>query len=153
MLRSRTGLLKRRQRAKHAWHTKKVGNYAVQLEWSNKANKCIREANMPFGIQPIHLLIIVVFALIIFGPKRLPDIGRGLGRSLNEFRLGAREMTDGFREEVARAAEGAPATAAGVSVPSTGRHFCAACGTANETEAKFCQNCGGQLAAQTVAAG
>jgi sec-independent protein translocase protein TatA len=146
-------LHKRRQRAKNAWQPKNVGNYAVQLEWFNKANQCITEANMLFGIQPIHLLIIVVFALIIFGPKRLPNIGRGLGRSLNEFRHGAREMTEGFREEVTRVAEGAPATAAGVSVPSSARHFCTMCGMANETEAKFCKNCGGQLAAQTVAAG
>lgn len=55
---------------------------------------------MPFGIQPIHLVIIVVVALIIFGPQKLPEIGRGLGKSLNEFRRGAKEMTEGFSEEV-----------------------------------------------------
>ncbi len=57
---------------------------------------------LPFGIQPIHLILIIVVALIIFGPKRLPEIGRGLGKSLSEFRKGAKEMTDSFSEEVRR---------------------------------------------------
>jgi sec-independent protein translocase protein TatA len=37
---------------------------------------------MPFGIQPMHLLMIGIVALIIFGPSRLPELGRGLGPGL-----------------------------------------------------------------------
>ncbi len=37
---------------------------------------------MPFGIQPIHIVIIVIIALIIFGPKSLPEAGRWVGRML-----------------------------------------------------------------------
>ena len=36
--------------------------------------------------QPLHLLIILVIALIIFGPGRLPELGKGLGKSLREFK-------------------------------------------------------------------
>lgn len=36
--------------------------------------------------QPMHLLIVLVIALIIFGPKRLPELGAGLGKSLREFK-------------------------------------------------------------------
>ena len=54
---------------------------------------------MPFGLQPLHLLVIAVVALLIFGPKRLPDIGRGIGRAWTEFRKGSREMAENLREE------------------------------------------------------
>ena len=36
--------------------------------------------------QPMHLLVILVIALIVFGPKRLPELGAGLGKSLREFK-------------------------------------------------------------------
>jgi sec-independent protein translocase protein TatA len=37
-------------------------------------------------LQPSHLIIILVIALLILGPKRLPDAGRALGQGLKEFR-------------------------------------------------------------------
>ncbi|MDH3228020.1 MAG: twin-arginine translocase TatA/TatE family subunit [Thermoleophilia bacterium] len=43
---------------------------------------------MPFGISPVQLLILLVIVLLIFGAKRLPEIGRGLGSSVREFREG-----------------------------------------------------------------
>jgi sec-independent protein translocase protein TatA len=36
--------------------------------------------------QPMHLLIILVIALIIFGPGKLPELGKGLGKSIREFK-------------------------------------------------------------------
>ncbi len=36
--------------------------------------------------QPMHLLIILVIVLIIFGPGRLPEIGKGLGESIRGFK-------------------------------------------------------------------
>jgi len=36
--------------------------------------------------QPMHLIIILVIALIIFGPGKLPEIGRGLGKSIRDFK-------------------------------------------------------------------
>jgi sec-independent protein translocase protein TatA len=43
---------------------------------------------VPFGITPIQLLILLLIILLIFGAKRLPEIGRGLGSSVREFRDG-----------------------------------------------------------------
>jgi TatA/E family protein of Tat protein translocase len=37
-------------------------------------------------LQPMHLLLILLAALIVLGPKRLPDATRAIGRSLREFR-------------------------------------------------------------------
>lgn len=52
--------------------------------------------------QPMHLLVIFVIALFIFGPKRLPELGKGLGD-------GIRALKEGLREQPASSA--APAAA------------------------------------------
>jgi sec-independent protein translocase protein TatA len=41
---------------------------------------------MPFGIGPLELIIVLVIALVVFGPKRLPDLGRSLGSGMREFK-------------------------------------------------------------------
>ncbi len=37
-------------------------------------------------LSPIHLIVLLVVALLIFGPKRLPEIGSGLGKSIRAFK-------------------------------------------------------------------
>ena len=37
-------------------------------------------------LEPSHLILILVVALLVLGPKRLPDAGRALGQGLKEFR-------------------------------------------------------------------
>jgi sec-independent protein translocase protein TatA len=41
---------------------------------------------MPFGIGPLEVIVVLVIALLVFGPKRLPDLGRSLGTGLREFK-------------------------------------------------------------------
>jgi sec-independent protein translocase protein TatA len=36
--------------------------------------------------QPMHLLVILVIAMIVFGPKKLPELGKGLGDGIRGFR-------------------------------------------------------------------
>jgi sec-independent protein translocase protein TatA len=36
--------------------------------------------------QPMHLLLVFVIALLVFGPKKLPDLGKALGESIREFK-------------------------------------------------------------------
>jgi sec-independent protein translocase protein TatA len=38
------------------------------------------------NIGPLELVVVLVIALIVLGPKRLPDVGRSLGRGMREFR-------------------------------------------------------------------
>jgi sec-independent protein translocase protein TatA len=38
------------------------------------------------NIGPLEIVIVLVIVLIIFGPKRLPDLGRSLGRGMREFK-------------------------------------------------------------------
>jgi sec-independent protein translocase protein TatA len=37
-------------------------------------------------LQPTHLLLVLVVALLVLGPKRLPEVSRSIGRSLHDFR-------------------------------------------------------------------
>ena len=41
---------------------------------------------MPFGIGWVEILILLLVALLLFGPKRLPEMGRSLGKGLREFK-------------------------------------------------------------------
>lgn len=38
------------------------------------------------GIGPMELIVVLVIALVVFGPKRLPDLGRSLGGGMREFK-------------------------------------------------------------------
>lgn len=62
-------------------------------------------------IGPLEIIIILVIVLLIFGPKRLPDLGRSLGRGLREFKdsVTGKDSGDDERPELTRAEADAPA--------------------------------------------
>ena len=47
-----------------------------------------------------ELIMIIMIALIIFGPRKLPELGRSLGRSLNEFKRASNELKNTLDEEI-----------------------------------------------------
>jgi sec-independent protein translocase protein TatA len=49
------------------------------------------------NIGPVELIIILVIALIVIGPGRLPDVGAALGKSIREFRKASSDITDAAR--------------------------------------------------------
>ena len=44
--------------------------------------------------QPTHLLVIAIVLLVLFGAKRLPELGKGLGEGLKGFKEGLKGVTD-----------------------------------------------------------
>jgi TatA/E family protein of Tat protein translocase len=55
---------------------------------------------MPEGITPLHLILILVIALIVLGPGKLPEAGAALGRTIREFRKSVSETGDVLRVDV-----------------------------------------------------
>ncbi len=53
-----------------------------------------------FGIGFPEMLMIMVLALIVIGPKRLPDIARALGRGFTEFKRATDDLKSTFQDEV-----------------------------------------------------
>jgi sec-independent protein translocase protein TatA len=77
-------------------------------------------------LQPTHLIFILVVALLVLGPKRLPEVGRAVGRGLRDFRMA---MNGEEREQLAETrvdpaptptltAEDAPAAPASAPAPA-----------------------------------
>jgi sec-independent protein translocase protein TatA len=48
---------------------------------------------------PTHLIIILVIALLVFGPRKLPELGKGLGEGLRGFKEGIKGATDAPKQE------------------------------------------------------
>lgn len=72
---------------------------------------------MPFGLGPTELIVILLIVLLVFGAKRLPEIGASLGKGIREFKSSVSEI----QADVARSTEPErremPPTRATPSVP------------------------------------
>jgi sec-independent protein translocase protein TatA len=49
---------------------------------------------MPFGFHPFDLIVVLVIALLIFGPRRLPEIGHTLGKTIRSFQQATTEENE-----------------------------------------------------------
>ena len=61
-----------------------------------------------FGLGPWELVIVLAIVLLIFGGKRLPDLARGLGKSISNFKSGLNEEPDETDTDTATAREKEP---------------------------------------------
>jgi sec-independent protein translocase protein TatA len=82
------------------------------------------------------LILILVVALLVFGPKRLPEMGRSLGRGMREFK----DSISGNNKDSEEPAELTRPAAASAG-------YCSTCGAPLTAGAQFCASCGTPVAA------
>jgi len=69
---------------------------AARLTWYNDA--C--ETHMFGSIGPTELILIFIIALLVFGPKKLPEIGKSVGKAIREFKKASDEIKGRIEEEI-----------------------------------------------------
>ena len=81
-----------------------------------------------FGVGMQELVVILVVALIVLGPRRLPEVARALGKALAEFRRATSDVTEELRnakvlleEEVTKAERAAARPATPKEEPESGK--------------------------------
>ena len=57
---------------------------------------------MPVSVGPTELIIVLVIALLVLGPKRLPEVGRSVGRGMREFKDSLSGVTQDEDEDEAK---------------------------------------------------
>ena len=58
-----------------------------------------------FNLGPGELVVILLILLLLFGAKRLPEIGRAIGKSLGEFKKGVKECEDPLKNVTGKESE------------------------------------------------
>jgi sec-independent protein translocase protein TatA len=94
------------------------------------------------ALQPGHLLVILAIVLIIFGPRKLGDLGKALGQGVRELKKGADLGGDGSASSATTATVSPSAASA---APAT--RPCARCRAAVPEQDRFCGECGSAMAA------
>lgn len=75
---------------------------------------------MPFtGGHMLWIILLLGVALIVFGPKRLPEIGSGFGRAIREFKVGISEVHSGVGESPSAQVLPPTSVASGVQASGT----------------------------------
>jgi sec-independent protein translocase protein TatA len=92
---------------------------------------------MPSWIGPWEIAIVLVLALLIFGPRKLPELGSSLGRSINGFKKGLKETKDDVQSAIKEDVTATETTAETMSAQTTTSSAEAATAAASaETTAK-----------------
>jgi sec-independent protein translocase protein TatA len=76
------------------------------------------------NVGPLEILLVLIVALVVFGPKKLPDLGHSLGKGIREFKGSVTGETDEAARVEATRVESAPVTTHRVedTAPTAGRH-------------------------------
>ena len=83
------------------------------------------------ALQPMHLIVVLVIVLLIFGPGKLPDLGRAIGDSMREFKRATSDLTG------TTAGRLEPAAVIGAT--------CQQCQAPLPTDSRFCGSCGANI--------
>ena len=76
-----------------------------------------------FGVGPTELLVILVIALLVLGPKRLPELARSLGKAMGEFRRATSDIQTELENARIMLEEETRAASRATQPPKTGRGY------------------------------
>ena len=78
-----------------------------------------------FNVGPLELIVVLIIALIVLGPQRLPDVARSVGRGMREFRTALESPDDDEDDEVdyMNDPESEPETEAEAAAATTGEGY------------------------------
>jgi sec-independent protein translocase protein TatA len=71
------------------------------------------------NIGPMEIMIVLVIALVVFGPKRLPELGKSVGKGIREFRGSVSGEHDDAEDKAQLTVEQPPVVAAGAATKAT----------------------------------
>jgi sec-independent protein translocase protein TatA len=105
-----------------------------------KSNFSLAKRPIMFGYSWGPILIILVIVLLLFGPKRLPELGESIGKAINSFKKAHEEPENlTHKQEAASASEG--------STSETKKNSCPQCQKELGGDFAFCPHCGHNLKA------
>jgi sec-independent protein translocase protein TatA len=96
------------------------------------------------ALQPMHLIVILVIVLLVFGPGKLPELGRAVGDGLRELKKATTGEDKDKTEALAAATTTSTVTPISVAptAPTMASRPCPSCRGAVPVGDKFCGNCG-----------
>jgi sec-independent protein translocase protein TatA len=100
------------------------------------------------ALQPGHLIVILVIVLLVFGPGKLPELGRAMGDGLRELKkaTGGDDASKDSGTAAATTTTPPSATATGTVTPITAAaRVCPSCRSSVAVADKFCGNCGASM--------
>jgi sec-independent protein translocase protein TatA len=98
------------------------------------------------ALQPGHLIVILVIVLLIFGPGKLPELGKAMGEGLKELKKATGGEDASKDAATAAATTSAPAAGSGTVTPiSAATRVCPSCRSSVAVGDKFCGNCGASM--------
>lgn len=98
------------------------------------------------ALQPGHLIVILVIVLLIFGPGKLPELGKAMGEGLKELKKATGTEEAGKEGTSVTASTTAPVASSATVTPITAAaHTCPSCQGSVPAGDKFCGNCGAPM--------
>jgi Tat protein translocase TatB subunit len=98
-----------------------------------------------FGVGAGELFLIMVLALVVIGPERLPEVAGQIGRTVAELRRQANQLTGEFQRSLELAVQERQEQKAPVA-PTPPPLYCGSCGSPMGEGARFCASCGTPVA-------
>jgi sec-independent protein translocase protein TatA len=97
------------------------------------------------ALQPGHLIVVLVIVLLVFGPGKLPELGKAVGDGLRELKKATGDNAEKDANQAASTTTAATAPTAGTNGVAAGTRVCSKCNAIVPVGDKFCGVCGNAM--------